>query len=60
MVRTTTRLRSLPAQAGMAVASGMCDGITGRFAEQAGFTRLYMTGVGTSLSPATPTLGCSP
>ena len=51
------RLRSLLRQEQIVIAPGVFDGITARFAEQAGFPCLYMTGAGTSLSLGYPDLG---
>ena len=50
-------LRGLLAQDAMVIAPGVFDGITARFAEQAGFHCVYMTGAGTSLSLGYPDLG---
>ena len=51
------QLRRLLAQDAMVIAPGVFDGITARFAEQAGFGCVYMTGAGTSLSLGYPDLG---
>ena len=51
------RLRALLARDEMVIAPGVYDGITARFAEQAGFPCVYMTGAGTSLSLGYPDLG---
>ncbi len=51
------QLRSLLAGERIVIAPGVFDGITARFAEQAGFSCLYMTGAGTSLSLGYPDLG---
>ena len=50
-------LRALLSQERIVIAPGVFDGITARFAEQAGFPCLYMTGAGTSLSLGYPDLG---
>ncbi len=50
-------LRTLLAQPSIVIAPGVYDGITARFAEQAGFSCAYMTGAGTSLSLGYPDLG---
>ena len=50
-------LRSLLDAGDLVVAPGVFDGITARFAEQAGFSCVYMTGAGTSLSLGYPDLG---
>ena len=51
------QLRALLARDGIVIAPGVFDGITARFAEQAGFPCAYMTGAGTSLSLGYPDLG---
>ena len=57
-MQSSHRLRSLLARpAEMVIAPGVFDGITARFAEQAGFPCAYMTGAGTSLSLGYPDLG---
>ena len=53
----TSELRGLLAGEDIVVAPGVFDGITARFAEQAGFPCVYMTGAGTSLSLGYPDLG---
>lgn len=54
---TAAQLRSLLREERIVIAPGVFDGITARFAEQAGFSCLYMTGAGTSLSLGYPDLG---
>ncbi len=51
------QLRTLLAQDAIVIAPGVYDGITARLAEQAGFSCLYMTGAGSSLSLGYPDLG---
>lgn len=51
------QLRRLLAGDGIVVAPGVYDGITARLAELAGFSAVYMTGAGTSLSLGYPDLG---
>ncbi len=53
----TSELRGILAGEDIVVAPGVFDGITARFAEQAGFPCVYMTGAGTSLSLGYPDLG---
>lgn len=53
----TEQLRALLAGDDIVRAPGVFDGITARFAEQAGFPAVYMTGAGTSLSLGYPDLG---
>jgi 2-methylisocitrate lyase-like PEP mutase family enzyme len=50
-------LRRLLAQPGMLIAPGASDAIGARLIEQAGFSAVYMTGAGTSLSRGFPDLG---
>jgi 2-methylisocitrate lyase-like PEP mutase family enzyme len=51
------QLRELLGQDGMIRAPGVYDGITAKLAEQAGFSALYMTGAGTSMSRGFPDFG---
>ncbi len=53
----SSELRSRLRGEDIVVAPGVFDGITARFAEQAGFPCVYMTGAGTSLSLGYPDLG---
>ena len=57
MMGKASQLRALMARDGIVIAPGAYDGITARFAEQAGFPAVYMTGAGTSLSLGYPDLG---
>src|ERR1700689_5592747 len=56
-MKMTARLRQLLIQPEMVVAPGAYDGITARLIEQAGFSAVYMTGAGTSLSRGFPDFG---
>ncbi len=56
-MKTTTRFRELLRRPEMVVAPGVYDGITARLVEQAGFSAVYMTGAGTSMSKGFPDLG---
>jgi len=53
----SSQLRTLLTGSDIVVAPGVFDGITARFAEEAGFPCVYMTGAGTSLSLGYPDLG---
>lgn len=56
-MKATTRLRQLLAGPDIIVAPGAYDGITAKFAEQAGFPAVYMTGAGTSMARGFPDFG---
>ena len=56
-MKSTSRLRQMLNQPEMIVAPGAYDGISARLVEQAGFSAVYMTGAGTSLSRGFPDFG---
>src|SRR5258707_3755253 len=52
-----TNLRALLRQPGMVIAPGAYDGLTAKLVAQVGFSAVYMTGAGTSVSHGYPDFG---
>src|SRR5580693_1246410 len=53
----TSKLRALLRAPGMVIAPGAYDGLTAMLVAQAGFSTVYMTGAGTSVSHGYPDFG---
>ena len=53
----TSKLRAALREPGMVIAPGAYDGLTAMLVAQAGFTAVYMTGAGTSVSHGYPDFG---
>ena len=57
MMSQSSRLRALLRAPGMVIAPGAYDGLTAKLVAQAGFSAVYMTGAGTSVSHGYPDFG---